>query len=90
MQPTSKLRRAVVVAAATMVMTASAGCAKVAGSTDDVVRNGDDVVRALTEGHPAPSRGPKLPKPSPNDLWTGVSVGCEVYKTARDPEQPCP
>jgi hypothetical protein len=86
MQPTSKLRRAVVVAATAMLMTATAGCVPLARGADDVARNADDAGRAINKARSQR----ELP---PIDLGKAKDVpgaACELYKNTRDPEQDCP
>jgi hypothetical protein len=86
MQPTSKLRRAVVVAATAMVMTATAGCTQVARSADDIARNADDAGRVINKGRSQR----ELPPVDLGKAKDGLGVACELYKTTRDPDQDCP
>ena len=86
MQPTSKLRRAVVVAATAMLMTATAGCTQAARHGDDIVRYGDDAGSAINKGRSQR----ELPPVDIGKAKDGLEIGCELYKTTRDPEQDCP
>ena len=86
MQPTSKLRRAVVVAATAMLMTATAGCGPLARGADDVARNADDAGRVISKGRSQR----KLPPIDLGKAKDGLEVACELNKAARDPEQDCP
>jgi hypothetical protein len=86
MQPTSKLRRAVVVAATAMLMTATAGCTQAARHGDDIVRHSDDAGRAINKGRSQR----ELPQVDLGKAKDGLGAACELYKATRDPEQDCP
>jgi hypothetical protein len=86
MHPTSKLRRAVVIAATATLMTATAGCGPLARSGDDIARNADDAGRAINKGRPQR----ELRTPDLGKAKDGLGAACEIYKQTRDPEQDCP
>jgi hypothetical protein len=86
MQPTSKLRRAVVAAATAMLMTATAGCGPLARNADEVVRHGDDAGRAINRGR-SQRELPQVDLGKAKDI---PGTACELYKTTNDSEQDCP
>jgi hypothetical protein len=75
MKPTRPLRGAVLAVATALVLaTGSSGCKALRGTSDDVIRVGDDISRGGN------GTRPELPSPSPGDLknaYDGYNLGCK-------------